>query len=61
MAKSQEEKDALKAAKAAAKISGTVFTMTTAGNKKFKVVAPDDSLDKDGDAESALEGEYRKG
>lgn len=59
MAKSQEEKDALKAAKSAAKKEATPFTMTTPEGKIFKVVAENDSLDKN--SESALEGIYRKG
>lgn len=38
------------------------FTMTTKDGKEtkdFKVVAPMDSLDEDGNAESALKGIYR--
>lgn len=53
------EKEAAKAAAKAAEVKTTAFVMTDEKGKKFKVVAPDDSLDKDGNAESALEGVYR--
>lgn len=41
-------------------VETTAFVMTNAADgKKIKVHAPNDSLDKDGNAEEALTGTYR--
>lgn len=63
MAKSQEEKDAIKAAKAAMKKAVTKFKLSTtaaggADGKPFNVHVEDDNIDKH--VESSHEGIFRK-
>lgn len=54
-----KKNDAAAADKKNKPVETTEFVMTDKDNKKLKIHAPDDSLDKDGHAESALGGVYR--
>lgn len=56
---SNKSKDSAKDKKAAKEIEVKEFTMQRDNGKPMKIVAPVDSLDEDGDAESALQGIYR--